>query len=109
MQSGGTSSEHVDQTAKSGSAQAEHGDVHVTPRKRMPEGSGGQKMPNEGSQGGVLKKKKPQPKVNNTPLGIQPQQPFNKGDKVTTTTMGNIEAKRREMQAKLRNNPTWKI
>ena len=59
---------------------------------------------NDNSQGGVFKKQKLQPKVKNTPHGIQPS-PTTSMNKVTT----NIEARIREMQAKLRDNPVWKI
>lgn len=63
---------------------------------------------NDGSQGGVFRQKKPATKVKNTPHGIQPR-PTNSKNKVTTTSRENIEARRREMQSKLRENPVWKI
>ncbi|KAL6524382.1 hypothetical protein OROHE_016053 [Orobanche hederae] len=63
----------------------------------------------EGTQGGVFRKKQPITKVvENTPLGIQPQKTNTKGQG-TATTMENIEARRRAMQANLRKNPVWKI
>ncbi|KAK1405476.1 hypothetical protein POM88_005081 [Heracleum sosnowskyi] len=62
---------------------------------------------NVGSQGDILSKK-PRQYKKNTPLGIQPQRVNSKG-KGTTTTLANIEATRRQMQAKLRENPVWKM
>lgn len=74
-------------------------------------GSSGERViePQGGSsQAGVLKQKKPQANLDKTPHGIKPQS-VNSKNKVTITTRENVEARRREMQAKLRQNPVWKI
>ncbi|WOG93543.1 hypothetical protein DCAR_0312829 [Daucus carota subsp. sativus] len=56
----------------------------------------------------VFNKQPPRDKVLNTPLGIQPQK-FSSKNQGTTTSRQNIEERRRAMQAKLRENPVWKI
>lgn len=88
-------------------AHNDRGDVHnPTPSVEKPSGTAKRASnPNEGTNAGVLKKKADHVKVNNTPLGIQPQQ----GGSGSKTSRENIEAKRREMQAKLKKNPVWKI
>lgn len=63
----------------------------------------------EGTQGGVFNKSLPATKVLNTPLGIQPKKNTPIGGKGTTTSRENIEATRRAMQDKLKQNPVWKI
>lgn len=88
-------------------AHNDRGDVHnPTPSAEKPSATvKTASNPNEGTNAGVLRKKADQVKVNNTPLGIQPQQ----GGSGSKTSREIIEAKRREMQAKLKKNPVWKI
>lgn len=98
---------------------------HCPPRKRMPDANQGgenqqsanaandgvqarMSMP-QGTQGGTFHKTlQPRQKVVNPPLGIQPQKTNSKGQG-TSTTRQSIEATRRAMQKKLKENPVWKI